>query len=196
MAQTKSQRSTRRTSNSQRSRSGSTRSGSRSGSTRSRSRSASTRSRSRSGSTRARSQARRNGTSPAQRVRRTARKAEHSVSDAASGAGRTVGNIASKAKGPAIATGAAAAGLAGGILIASRKQQPKLFGVIPRPKADGAAASIGKGLLRATENVGKASENVGELTEEVRRVREGIEADGKRRSPIEVVLDGLTHRPS
>jgi hypothetical protein len=56
--------------------------------------------------------------------------------------------------------------------------------------------SAGQGLLRATENVGKASERVGRLSEEVRRVREGIEAGGKRRSPIEVVLDGLTRRPS
>jgi hypothetical protein len=122
------------------------------------------------------------------------RQAEHSVADAASGAGRTVGNIASKAKAPALATGAAAAGLAGGMFIASRKSRTKLFGVLPLPRPGGTMESVGKGLLKASENVGQASQSVGQLTEEVRRMREGIEADNKRRSPIEVVLDGLTHR--
>lgn len=121
------------------------------------------------------------------------RQAEHSVADAASGAGRTVGNIASKAKTPALATGAAAAGLAGGMFIASRKSRPKLFGVVPLPRP-GTMESVGKGLLKASENVGQASQSMGQLTGEVRRMREGIEADNKRRSPIEVVLDGLTHR--
>jgi hypothetical protein len=127
-----------------------------------------------SGSTRNRgrqSQARRNGKGTAQRVQQTVRP------------------IASKAKGPALATGAAAAGLAGGMLIASRRSRPKLFGAVPLPRPGGTMESVGKGLL-------KASENVGQLTEEVRRVREGIEADSKRRSPIEVVLHGLTRRPA
>jgi hypothetical protein len=139
-----------------------------------------------SGQTRSRprqSQARRNGKS--------------TVSNIASKAKGPVGNIASKAKGPALATGAAAAGLAGGMLIASRRSRPKLFGVVPGPRPGSTMESFGKGLLRASENVGKASENVGALSAEVRRVREGIEAggaDSKRRSPIEVVLEGLTHR--
>jgi hypothetical protein len=117
------------------------------------------------------SQARGNGKGTAQRVQQTVRP------------------IVSKAKGPALATGAAAAGLAGGMVIASRRSRPKLFGAVPLPRPGGTMESVGKGLL-------KASENVGQLTEEVRRVREGIEADSKRRSPIEVVLHGLTRRPA
>jgi hypothetical protein len=126
--------------------------------------------RSRSGSTRSSSQSRNGkGTAP----------------------GVQLGDIASKAKGPAIAAGAAAAGVAGGMLIAQRRSKPSLLA-----RGGSTMESASKGLLRASENVGKASERVGHLSEEVRRVREGIEAGGKRRSPIEVVLDGLTRRPS
>jgi hypothetical protein len=129
-----------------------------------------------------------------QTVQRRARDAEQSVANAASSAGKTVGNVASKAKGPALATGAAAAGLAGGLLLAQRRSNSKRLGVVPRGST---MKSVGEGLLKATENVGRAGDRVGQLTDEVRRVREGIEAGkAKRRSPIEVVLDGLTHRPS
>ena len=36
-------------------------------------------------------------------------------------------------------------------------------------------------------------QNVAELTTEVKRTREAVQGDGKR-SPVEVVLEGLTHR--
>ena len=126
-----------------------------------------------------------------------ARDAEHSVADAASSTGKAVGNVASKARGPALATGAAAAGVAGGLLIAHRRSRAKRLGIVPVPRGT-TMKSVGEGLLRATENVGRAGDRVGQFSEEVRRVREGLEAGGtaKRRSPIEVVLDGLTHRPS
>jgi hypothetical protein len=196
MAQTKSQSSARRSAGSQRSSASRSRPKAASARGNSRSGRSARSTRNSSGSTRNRgrqSRARRNGRGTAQRVqqtaRRKAREAEHSVANATSGAGRTVGNIASKAKGPALATGAAAAGIAGGMFIASRRSRPKLFGAVPLPRPGGTMESVGKGLL-------KTSENVGQLTEEVRRVREGIEADSKRRSPIEVVLHGLTRRPT
>jgi hypothetical protein len=79
------------------------------------------------------------------------------------------------------------------MLIAQQRAKPKVFGRMPSAST---MESAGKGLLKATENVGKASERVGQLSAEVRRVREGMQADNRRRSPIEVVLDGLTHRSS
>ncbi|HSJ18417.1 MAG TPA: hypothetical protein VK920_10015 [Solirubrobacterales bacterium] len=124
-------------------------------------------------------------------MQRKARDAERSVADAASSTSKTMGNVASKAKGPAVATAAGVAGVAGGLLIAQRRSKPSVLA-----RGGNTMESASKGLLKATENVGKASERVGRLSEEVRRVREGIEAGGKRRSPIEVLLDGLTHRPS
>ena len=92
---------------------------------------------------------------------------------------------------------AAAAGVAGGLLIAHRRSRAKRLGIVPVPRGT-TMKSVGEGLLRATENVGRAGDRVGQFSEEVRRVREGLEAGGtaKRRSPIEVVLYGLTHRPS
>ncbi|HWA53459.1 MAG TPA: hypothetical protein VG816_04730 [Solirubrobacterales bacterium] len=48
-------------------------------------------------------------------------------------------------------------------------------------------------LARAARDVGQFGMDVGELTSELRRNRE--QANGaKHRSPVEVVLDGLTHR--
>ena len=115
-----------------------------SGSARSKARSARSKARStsnRSRSTRSRSrqsQARRNGQGTAQKVQQTvqrkARDAEHSVADAASSTGKAVGNVASKARGPALATGAAAAGVAGGLLIAHRRSRAKRLGIVPVPE--------------------------------------------------------------
>jgi hypothetical protein len=49
-------------------------------------------------------------------------------------------------------------------------------------------------LARAAKSVGRFGMEMGDLASELRRNRE--EADGaKRRSPVEIVLDGLTHRP-
>jgi len=101
---------------------------------------------------------------------------------------QTAGTVASKAKVPALATGAAAAGLAGGVLLSAKSRSRGLM-----PRRSGMAV-LGTGLIKTAESVGKASTRMGELTEEVRLVREGVEQGGKRRSPIETVLDGLTRR--
>ena len=56
--------------------------------------------------------------------------------------------------------------------------------------------AVSKNLAEAAKNVGSFGENMGSLAAEVRRVREGVAAGDaeKRRSPIEVVLQGLTRR--
>jgi hypothetical protein len=77
---------------------------------------------------------------------------------------------------PALAAGAAVAGLAGGMLIGSRK----------RKKSD-TALVVAKRLVSAA---GKASRTA----DDIHSIREQLE-NASRRSPIEVVLDGLTHRP-
>ena len=58
------------------------------------------------------------------------------------------------------------------------------------------AQEVSKHLAEATKNVGRLGEGMGSLAAEVRRVREGV-ASGNgstSRSPIEVVLQGLTRR--
>jgi hypothetical protein len=87
-------------------------------------------------------------------------------------------HAAKRSRAPAIAAGAAAAGLAGGLLIGSR---------VPRRRS--LAARAVAGVQRAVVTAGKASTAVDDL----HAVREQLDAMN-RRSPIEVVLDGLTHR--
>jgi hypothetical protein len=85
--------------------------------------------------------------------------------------------IIDRAKLPAVAGGAALAGLAGGVLAGRRSRSNgvgnSILGIpMPRPKG-GTAASMGA----AAKEVGKVGEKVGELVAEVRRVRQRVEDD-------------------
>jgi len=116
-------------------------------------------------------------------VEGTAKQAGHSVGDA----GRGVGKVASKARTPLLASGAALAGVAGGIAIGARGAHQVKGMRRPKVKIDS------HDLAKAAKEVGQFGMDVGQLASELRRNRE--QANGaKRRSPVEVVLDGLTHR--
>jgi len=118
----------------------------------------------------------------------------HAVEDAgdkAKSAGKTVGKAAGKAKIPLVAGGAALAGAAGGLALASSKHARKSGigkAIARRPKVKLKSGDV----ARAAKEVGKVSTQVGELAGELQRNRE--EANGKHRSPVEVVLQGLTSR--
>jgi hypothetical protein len=99
--------------------------------------------------------------------------------------------MATKVKTPAIATGAAVAGLAGGLALARAGSRKRLLGV-PLPTAN-ATQAMSRNLGEAAKQVGSFGEHVGELANEIRMVREGA-AQANSRSPIEVVLQGLTSR--
>jgi hypothetical protein len=106
-----------------------------------------------------------------------------SVEETAKDAGRTVGRAASKAKVPLMAGGAALAGVAGGLALGAR-QAHRHRGVKGIDSGD---------LAKAARKVGDLGAQVGEVALEVRRRR--AEPNGKvQRSPVEVVLDGLTSR--
>ncbi len=105
----------------------------------------------------------------------------------------TTESIASKLKVPAIATGAAAAGLAGGLALAGRRSPSKLLGV----RLPGSSAPTSQNLAEAAKQIGSFGERVGELATEIRTVRQGVanaKDQDQKRSPIEVVLQGLTAR--
>lgn len=115
-------------------------------------------------------------------VEETAKQAGHSVGDVAS----SVGRAASKAKTPLLAGSAAAAGVAGGIALGrNSKSRPRR----PKVKIDS------HDLAKAAKEVGQFGVDIGQLAAELRRNREAAHGHGaKKRSPIEVVLEGLTSR--
>jgi hypothetical protein len=109
------------------------------------------------------------------------------------GAAHVISEAASKAKTPALAASAGLAGLAGGLALAHRTTRKRILGV-PMPKG-GTAHAVSKNLAEAAKNVGSFGEGMGSLAAEVRQVREGVAMAGEpKRSPIEVVLQGLTRR--
>ena len=129
-------------------------------------------------------------TKPKTASKSTAPKSHSSNGARSNGSGNGLGKIVSKAKLPLVAGGAAVAGAAGGLALASSKQARKsrLGSALtrkPRIKVDSGDVA------KAAKEVGNFSAQVGELANELRRARE---ADGKRRSPVEVVLQGLTAR--
>jgi hypothetical protein len=155
--------------------------------------------RTRSSSGRGRSGSANGASGRSQTTRRTVRartqETGHAVERAAKSTGQAVGQAAGKAKGPAIAGGAALAGLAGGLALSSgRVKTRRIFGVpVPRrSKLTKTGKKTGKALGHVAAQVGSTSQQLAVLNEEVRRTRE--QADKGNRSPVEVLLSGLTNR--
>ncbi|HXS34577.1 MAG TPA: hypothetical protein VN758_12470 [Solirubrobacterales bacterium] len=84
--------------------------------------------------------------------------------------------------------------MAGGIALGSRQtRRSKLLQRRPKVKIGPKVKIDSHDLAKAAKEVGQFGVDVGQLASELRRNREV--ADGaKRRSPIEVVLQGLTSR--
>ena len=114
--------------------------------------------------------------------------------DGAKTAGGAVKDAAKGAKVPAMLAGAGIVGLAGGIAAASRGSRKRVLGVaMPRKST---SKAVTKNLAEASRNVGRFGEGMGSLAAQVNRVSEGVAAANgtSRRSPVEVVLQGLTRR--
>jgi hypothetical protein len=102
-----------------------------------------------------------------------------------------------------IAAGATAAGLAGGVALGSRmtSRRSGLRALLaPRPRILGVPVGRKSGAVRTAEALGRvarelntATNQVSTTKDEVRQVREQLDK-ANRQSPLEVVLDGLTHR--
>jgi hypothetical protein len=129
----------------------------------------------------------RNGSGGVDSARKAVAGTAKRAGDTVSEAGQSVGKAASKAKAPLLAGGAAVAGAAGGLVLGARAGRRSK--AMRRPKVKIRSRDI----ARAARDVGQFGMDVGQLASELRRNRE--QANGaKRRSPVEVVLDGLTHR--
>jgi hypothetical protein len=108
-----------------------------------------------------------------------------SVEGTAKDAGGKVASVASKAKVPLLAGGAALAAGAGGLALGARQAHHK----------SGLGGISSKDVAKAARKVGDVGAQVGEVALEVRRARQATNGNGKvHRSPIEVVLQGLTQR--
>jgi hypothetical protein len=127
-------------------------------------------------------------------------KARDAVVSGAQDAGSAIGTAASKAKRPAMAGGAALAGLVGGMAIAARGGRRRVLGVpvpgtrrplvkIKSPRRN----NVAKDVVKAAGEMGTAGRQMAELATEVRLARQQLD-NGRRRSPVEVVLEGLTSR--
>lgn len=137
-----------------------------------------------------------NGSSNKHSNAEVVRSAVGDIGGKSKGAGKTVGKVASKAKVPLVAGGAALAGAAGGMALAAAKKGRKsgIAKAIPRkPK-------INKPKIKVdSKDVAKAAKGVGNFSAQVSEIAGGLESaasgkNGKHRSPIEVVLQGLTAR--
>jgi hypothetical protein len=106
--------------------------------------------------------------------------------------GRNAGKAASKAKAPLLAGGAALAGAAGGLAIGAMRSRRSHRG--PRPKAlqPKRVKISSQDVAKAARGIGMVSQHVADLTSEMNGEQRG--KNGKRKSPVEVVLDGLTAR--
>jgi hypothetical protein len=116
--------------------------------------------------------------------------ARETVAGGAQNAGHAVGSAANAAKVPAVAGGAALAGLVGGMAIA-RGGRRRVLGV-PVPGTRRPLVKI-NGRGSGTKQLMKTGRQMAELAVEVRQALQQLATD-RRRSPIEVVLEGLTSR--
>jgi len=103
----------------------------------------------------------------------------------------SIDGIASKAKMPLVAGGAALAGAAGGLALGARQaRRHKVIGMMPRrPQVKVRSRDVAK----AAKEVGSFGAQVGHLASELQQAREA-NGNKKHRSPVEVVLQGLTAR--
>jgi hypothetical protein len=105
----------------------------------------------------------------------------------------TVERVAGNAKRPAIAAGATAAGLAGGLVLGARlgSKRRKVLGLPIGRKVGFAQAAEAFG--RVARELSSARNQASAVTGDVKEIREQLDK-ANRQSPLEVILDGLTHR--
>lgn len=147
----------------------------------------------------ARSRQRRNGSSGARNrqsgqtgsVKQLASKSKDAVAEGTQRGGKAISTVAGKVKGPALAAGAALAGVAGGMALQSKRDSGrKALG----PRVGKGMGDAGRNLADAAQGAGRFTENLGAFAAEMRKTREAIDDRSKHRSPIEVVLQALTAR--
>ena len=154
---------------------------------------------SRSSASRARTARTRTARTPKRKTRSSDQKgaldaAKDATTKGANATGNAVTSAAKKLKTPLIAAGTGLAGVAAGIAL-TRKNSKGITGIGLPSRGTGRATT--KGLGEAAKNIGMLAERTGKVAQQVRVASEAIGEGGaprKSRSPIEVVLEGLTSR--
>ena len=121
--------------------------------------------------------------------RRSTANSRNPAWDQVQAAGERTGQVVRKGGGPALAAGATLAGVAAGFALGARKGNG-LGGLRPLTHRGGA-----RDVLRAARGVEAAACQAGDLARELRLLRRAS-LEAQKRSPIEVVLQALTRRPS
>lgn len=123
----------------------------------------------------------------AQTVETTGRKVEKTGRKVA----HDVGGAASKAKTPLLAGGAALAGAAGGLAIGAMRSRHPGGRLMPKPLQGKRVKFRPEDVAKTARRIGAVSRHVADLTGEMNDDRR---SNGRRKSPVEVVLEGLTTR--
>jgi hypothetical protein len=151
-----------------------------------------------------------NGTARVDSARRAVESTAKGAGQTAKEAGQSVGRAASKAKVPLMAGGAALMGAAaGGLAVGAKARRGKgiakaiprrpLVKVPRRPLMKIGTPQIkvkSRDLKHVAKEVGSFGAQVGRVASELQNAHEGSNGKhgGKHRSPVEVVLEGLTAR--
>jgi hypothetical protein len=119
--------------------------------------------------------------------------AKETTVNGAKTAGGAVASAAKQFKTPAIAAGVGLTAVAGGIALGRGTKSKNGLRV---PLSGRSTKATSKKLSGAVKNVGAVAEQTGQVAERVRQLSEAIggEQSAARRSPVEVVLEGLTKR--
>jgi hypothetical protein len=147
-------------------------------------------------STKTNSRSRASKPAPVKAAGNAAEAAGNAAGKATSAVGNATGkatHAVGKAKVPLLAGGAAIAGAAGGLALGARQaRRGKGLGkaIARRPQVKVKS----KDLASAAKDVGTFGAQLGHLANELQQARES--GNGKHRSPLEVVLEGLTARRS
>ena len=133
---------------------------------------------------------------------RSANAAAAAVGPKAKDVGGAIASTARRARGPALMAGAAAASLAGGLVIGSRIGSRSALAALSHRRRNVLGLPVGskptlattaRALGRGAKQIGAATSKASTTADDIHKIRAHLEQDN-RRSPIEVVLDGLTHR--
>jgi hypothetical protein len=111
-------------------------------------------------------------------------------------AGQAATSETRKATVPLLVAGGTVAGLAGGLLLGGRRRHGLSALIAPRRQVLGVPIGRKNGLVKTAEALGRvaaATERVADTTGDVRRIREQLDK-ANRQSPVEVLVDALTHR--